>query len=447
MKITLIGGGGSRTPVLYHGLIGRQGPLGVHELVLHDRDEPALRRVSKVLMGIDESGGGVRHRTTTNLDDALEGAAFVLSAIRVGGFEARGLDESIPLEHGVVGQETVGPGGFALALRHVPALQSLASAMRTRCPQAWLINLTNPAGMVTQAVGPMLDGRVVGVCDSPLALGRRVAEVLGTDVRRLHLGYGGLNHLGWLSAVWDDGRDVLPALLESPEASRIEEVRLFGAGAIHASGGIPNEYVYFYKRADRAFGNIARGGSSRGQFLLAEQRALAADLEAAATPRDALEVYRRSLQVRTDTYMKVEAELARAGTDDVFASAGGYHEMALSVVEAIGRDRPAVLIVNTRNGGALDFLPPDDVVEVPAVVRRAGVFPLDATVPTADQSLVEQVKEYERATLAAIESRSVDAGVAALASNPLVPDARVAAAIMKDYLRKIPALATALGAA
>lgn len=442
MKLTLVGGGGSRTPVLYHGLVQRQEVLRVDELVLHDTDAAALGRIGRVLDGIDERGGPrVTHRATTDLDDALDGADFVLTAIRAGGFDARVLDETIPLEHGVIGQETVGPGGFALALRNVPALAAVAARMSARCPDAWLVNLSNPAGMATQALVPLLDGRVVGVCDSPLALGRGVAAVLGVDVSALHLEYAGLNHLGWLRGVWLGGRDVLPGLLESPEAKAIEEVRLFGADEVRAAGRIPNEYVYFYEHAAEAIANVREAGGPRGAFLLAEQRALAARLDAAASPAEALAVYEDSLRTRNDTYMSVEAGLQRDPSDDVFASAGGYHEMALSVVEAIACDSPAVLIVNTTNRGAVAGLADDDVVEVPAVVRGAGVFPLATRLDEPDRRLVEQVKAYERATLAAIEHRSVADARAALAAHPLVADRAVADAIVDGYLARIPGLA------
>ena len=442
MKLALIGGGGSRTPVLYHGLVERQDALRVSELVLHDTDAAALARIGRVLDGIDGRGDRrVPHRATTDLDDALDGAAFVLSAIRVGGFEGRVLDETIPLQHGVIGQETVGPGGFALALRNVPALAALAAAMAVRCPRAWLVNLSNPAGMVTQALAPLLDGRVVGVCDSPLALGRGVAAVLGLDVGALHLDYAGLNHLGWLRGVWHEGRDVLPVLLDSPDAKTVEEVRLFGVDEVRAAGRIPNEYVYFYEHAAEAVANVRASGGPRGAFLLAQHRDLAARLDAAADPAEALAVYEDSLRTRNDTYMSVEAGLERDPSDDVFASAGGYHEMALSVVAAIACDRPAVLIVNTPNRGAVAGLADDDVVEVPAVVRGAGVFPLASRIDDADRPLVEQVKAYERATLAAIERRSVTAARAALATHPLVPDRAVADAIVDGYLARIPGLA------
>lgn len=444
MKIALIGGGGSRTPVLYRGLVDRAGRLGVTRLSLHDVDAAALRRVTAVLGGMDaELGGGVAVTATTDLDEALDGADFVLSAVRSGGFDGRALDEQIALRHGIVGQETVGPGGFALALRNIPALSAVARRMRERCPEAWLVNLTNPAGIVTQALVPLLDGRVVGVCDSPIALGRGVAAALEVPYSRLHLRYGGLNHLGWLTEAWLDGRDVLPDLLASPESERIEEVRLLGDD-VRRDGAIPNEYLWFYEQPERARTNIERSGQPRGAFLRDEQRRLAEGLDASAGPGEALAVYRRSLQTRNDTYMTVEAHLDRDESADAFDSAGGYHEMALSVIEAIACDQPTVLVVNTPNRGALPFLADDDVVEVPAVVRAAGVFPLAADVPSSRRALVEQVKRYERDTIAAIAAGSRAGAVTALASHPLVASRETAAAIVGDYAAAMPQVAATL---
>jgi 6-phospho-beta-glucosidase len=445
ITIALIGGGGSRVPVLYEGLRDRADRLGHVSLRLHDVDARALSRVTKVLRGMDEASGQASDVTaTTDLDEALDGADFVLTAIRAGGFSSRRLDEAIPLRHGVLGQETVGPGGFALAARNVPALRRVAEVMRARCPDAWMINLTNPAGLVTQALVPLLGSRVIGVCDSPLSLGRQVAAVLGVDSTALHLEYGGLNHLGWLTGAWLDGADVLPAVLAGAGADAIEEVRLFGADAVRRLGAVPNEYVYFYEHTPRAIANIVAGDGSRGAYLFDQQRALAAAIDAAATPREALTAYLDSLKARQDTYMAVEAHIDRPPATDVLASAGGYHEMALSVVEAVVGDRSDVLIVNTPNRGALPFLADDDVVEVPAVVRAAGVFPLATRVPESKRALVAQVKAFERATLHALDRASVAAAGAALATHPVVPSLEVATRILRDYRGHIPAVAAAL---
>lgn len=445
MKLAVVGGGGSRTPLLYHGLQQRARDLPALEIVLHDTDAGRLQRVEKVLRGIDEeSNTRLTRTTTTDLDDALTGAVFVVTAIRAGGFEARLLDETIPLTHGIVGQETVGPGGFALAARNIPALVAIGRRMAKLCPDAWLINLSNPAGMATQALAPLLGGRVVGVCDSPLALGRGVAAALGVDVSELHLEYGGLNHLGWLTGAWLGGRDLLADLLSSPALTSVEEVRLVGRDAVADIGAIPNEYLYFYERTGAAVENIRQGGVPRGQFLNGQQRLLSERIDAAATPAEALDVYRRGLQVRSDTYMAIEAGIERTQTGDAFASAGGYHEVALSALEAIALDKPAVLIVNTTNRGALSFLADDDVVEVTSVVRRAGVFPLSARVPGARRELIKRVKDFERAALDALGRGSI-AAVDALACNPLVPSRELAAAIVDEYVGAMPAVASGLG--
>jgi 6-phospho-beta-glucosidase len=443
--LALMGGGGSRVPVFYDGLRDRADRLGPVTLRLYDIDAAALARTTKVLQGMDADGTSMVPVTaTTDLSEALDGADFVVTAIRVGGFAARRLDEAIPLAYGVLGQETVGPGGFSLAARNVPVLRHFADAMRTHCPDAWMINLSNPAGLVTQALVGLLGTRVVGVCDSPLALTRQVAAMReGRDPRAVHAEYGGLNHLGWLSAAWVDGEDVLPRVLAHPWATAIEEVGLFGVEEVRRLGAIPNEYVYFYEHTATAVANIT-GAESRGAFLAEQQRSAVAAVEAATTPRGALDAYLQSLTVRQETYLAVEADTGRVAVGDVLESAGGYQQVALSVVEAVARDRGDVLIVNTPNRGALPFLADDDVVEVPAVVRAAGVFPLASRVPAPKRGLVTQVKAFEHATLDALDRRSFAAAADALALHPVVPSADVAARILRDYCEHIPAVGAAL---
>ena len=438
MKLTVVGGGGSRTPLLYHGLLQRAAGLPDPAVVLYDTSARWLQRIRLVLDGIDEErGGGLPTSTTTDLHEALDGVDFVLTAIRVGGFDARHWDEAVPLRHGVVGQETVGPGGFGLALRNVPALRQIAGTVRHRCPDAWLINLTNPAGLATQGLRPLLGDRIVGVCDSPVALMRRVAHALDLPAGDLHFDYGGINHLGWLTGAWHRGRDLLPDLLAGDRAETVEEVRLVGVDRVRALRAIPNEYLYFYERGGDVVANVAANGS-RGAFLADRRRTLAQVLDGVSTPSQALAAYRADLKRRQDTYLTVESGMARTPTADVFSDAGGYHEMALSVVEAIACDTATIAVVNTRNRGALPFLPADAVVEVPAVVRAAGVFPLAADVPASQRTLVTQVKAFEDATLRAIDAGSRDAAGAALASHPLVPSRAVADAILAEYAAHVP---------
>src|SRR3954449_12880523 len=219
MKLTIVGGGGFRVPLVYGALLAKRERLPFDEVVLHDLDEGRMERMATVLHGLaQERGEELPFRATTDLDDAVEGADFVFSAIRVGRLEGRVVDESVPLSIGVLGQETTGPGGICFALRTIPAMVEIAEAVARRAPGAWLVNFTNPAGMVTEAVQQVMGERAVGICDSPSGLCRRVAAGLGRDPGELWFDYFGLNHLGWLKGVRDGRRELLGDLLDDEAA-------------------------------------------------------------------------------------------------------------------------------------------------------------------------------------------------------------------------------------
>ena len=200
MKLTIVGGGGFRVPLVYGALLEKAERLGLDEVVLHDidADAPRAHRLTCSTGSRPSTARGCRSATTTDLVDAVEGADFVFCAIRVGQLEGRVIDEDVPLGLGVLGQETTGPGGICFALRTIPVMVRLAETIAEHAPDAWLINFTNPAGMVTEAVQQVLGDRAVGICDSPSGLCRRVAAALGRDPEELWFDYFGLNHLGWL---------------------------------------------------------------------------------------------------------------------------------------------------------------------------------------------------------------------------------------------------------
>src|SRR3954454_6134875 len=182
MKIAILGGGGFRVPLVFGALLARAGRLGLEHVSLYDVDAARLAQITPVLQGLEqERGTRLAFAATTRLDDALDGADFVFCAIRVGKLEGRVVDERVPLEEGIVGQETTGPGGLCFALRTVPVMVELAEAVAERAPGAWFVNFTNPAGLVTEAIQDVLGGRAIGICDSPAALCRRVARALGRD--------------------------------------------------------------------------------------------------------------------------------------------------------------------------------------------------------------------------------------------------------------------------
>ncbi len=445
MKLAIVGGGGFRVPLIYGALLRRFSTLHFDEIVLHDVDEDRLRRIGGVLEGqAAEHAERLPFRTTTDLDAAVDGADFVFCAIRVGRLEGRVVDESVPLSHGVLGQETTGPGGICFALRTIPTMIAVAEAVARRAPGAWLINFTNPAGMVTEAVQQVLGDHAVGICDSPSGMCRRVAAALGRDPDDLWFDYFGLNHLGWLQGARDSSGDLLPDLLADDAAlATFEEGTLFGGEWLRTLGMIPNEYLYYFYYAADTIDAIRQSSSSRGAYLL-EQQARFYDGNGQAPP-EALSAWRVTRHERERTYM-AEARDA-AGVDGGHQNGGqegenaGYEAEAMAVVDAIANNTRATLICNTANRSALPFLDAGAVVEVPTVVGRAGPHPVAVgPVPDHAQALVQTIKAVERATIEAAITGSTSLAIKALALHPLVPSVNTAREIFEGYKSRLPEL-------
>src|SRR3712207_6712832 len=225
MKLSILGGGGFRVPFVHQALLHGAGVARVDEVVLHDTDPDRLTAITHVIDQLSaDTAEQPMLRATTSLDEAVDGSDFVFAAIRVGGVEARVRDERVALNLGVLGQETVGPGGIAYGLRTIPVMMDVAERIAQRAPSAYVMNFTNPAGMITEAMQTVLGDRVLGICDTPADMGRRVARAVGVDADRVQLDYVGLNHLGWMRRVIHDGQDVLPALLaDSDRLGDLEE--------------------------------------------------------------------------------------------------------------------------------------------------------------------------------------------------------------------------------
>lgn len=446
MKVTIVGGGGFRVPLVYTALLGLRDRLGIDELVLHDVEQARLDRIAPVLSGLAiEKGAQLPFRSTTDLTDAIQGADFVLCAIRVGQLEGRVVDESVPLGFGVLGQETTGPGGLCFALRTIPVMMELARTIRQHAPNAWLINFTNPAGMVTEAVQRELGDRAIGICDSPAGLLRRVARALDRDPQDLWFNYFGLNHLGWLQGVRDHERDLLPDLLGSDQRlSTFEEGRLFGGEWLRSLEMIPNEYLYYFYYAADTVNAIRESEDSRGTFLLRQQSAFYAEGE--QPPHAALDQWRQTRHDRERTYM-AEARSAAGDCHDHLHDAddnGGYEVEAMAVLEAIALNSQSVQILNTANRSALSFLDGSAVVEVPCVVGRTGPVPIAVgEVQPHARALVETMKDVERTTIDAALSGSRRQAIRALALHPLVPSVSTAREIFDGYCERLPGLAEA----
>lgn len=439
MKLTVLGGGGFRVPLVYHALLGETPTAGspITEVVLHDVSAARLAAIRAVLEQLALPGAPTV-RATTDLDDALAGARFVFSAIRVDGLEGRTVDERVALACGVLGQETTGPGGIAYGLRTVPVALRVAERVAALAPDAWVINFTNPAGMITEAMQRVLGGRVVGICDSPIGLARRAARALGLEAGELTVEYVGLNHLGWLRGLRVDGVDRLPQLLADDQALQgIEEARLVGLDWVRCIGALPNEYLYYYYCNREAVAAITAAPRTRGEYLREQQERFYVDT--AAEPSDALRRWSKVREERDASYMAESRGSEERDAADI--EIGGYQQVALELMAALSGGQARTMILNVRNGSAVPGLPAGAVVEVPCLVGPHGITPL-ATAPLdgAKLGLLQQVKAVEQDTIEAAVTGSERLALRAFAQHPLVDSVGVAQQLLDGYRARLPGL-------
>ena len=387
MKIAVIGGGSTYTPELIEGFAARADVLPVDELVLEDISEERLDIVGGLARRIlARTGHPARLVTTTSPDDAVDGAAAVLVQLRVGGQQARLMDETLPGEFGLIGQETTGAGGFAKALRTVPVVLDIASVVTKRAaPGAWIVDFTNPVGIVTRAL--LDDGhRALGLCNVAIGLQRRLASRLGVEPERVRLDHAGLNHLSWVRRVLVDGVDRLPELLADPidVGSPAELMRTLGA--------IPSYYLRYYYSTNEV---LREGGARRAeQVMEIEQQLLAMYADPALDRKPAL------LDERGGAY---------------------YSEAAAALVTSLLTGDGALHYVDLGNSGTITGLPDEAVVEVLATVDRSGAH-AEPVAPLAPEllGLVQAVTAYEVLTIEAARSGDRSTALRALVAHPLV---------------------------
>lgn len=412
-KVAFIGGGGVRTPLVVFGIQQSAGITGVEELVLFDPDHDRARIMTQLGRAIvAEEGGSLKVRSATSIEDAIEGASFVMNSIRVGGIAARTDDERTSIRHGFPGQETTGPGGVAMALRTVRIAIEQARVVERLAPSAWLINFTNPAGLITQAIRHHTGTRVVGICDTPTEMLHRIQTALGATAEEVRCDYVGLNHLGWIRRIQLRGEDVTARCLADDEfLDQLYSAPLFDHDLIRTLGLIPTEYLFFYYSRRRALENQRRSGSTRGAEIAALNSTLLETLHqniASGDQAEAIKAYVKYLNTRSGSYMKLEGNDCASPNvpstleEDPFRAATGYHRIALDVMEALTGARPARLIVNTVNAGAIPDLDPAAIVEVSSMISEDSITPEPcAPLPKSVRGLVMSVKAYEEAAIAA----------------------------------------------
>ncbi|WP_405011254.1 6-phospho-beta-glucosidase [Kitasatospora sp. NBC_01539] len=402
LKLAIVGGGSTYTPELIDGFARLRDTLPVGELVLIDPAADRLELIAGLARRIfARQGHGAVVTTTTDVAAGVDGADAVLLQLRVGGQAARNEDETWPLECGCVGQETTGAGGLAKALRTVPVVLDIAEQVRRANPAAWIVDFTNPVGIVTRAL-QTAGHRAVGLCNVAIGFQRKFAAHLGVAPELVRLDHVGLNHLTWERGVTlldspgaATGREVLPELLAGHGEEIAADLHL-PVGVVRRLGVVPSYYLRYFYQHDVVVQELKEKGSRAA--------------EVAAIERQLLEMY-------ADPALDTKPEL--------LGKRGGafYSEAAVQLIAALlGTDgNTGVQVVNTRNDGILPFLPDDAVIEVPAEVDAAGVRPLpQRPVEPLYAGLIANVTAYEHLALDAALRGGRDRVFDALLAHPLI---------------------------
>lgn len=415
LKIAVIGAGSTYTPELIDGFIKRLRELPFTEIFLMDLDPVKLEIVGGLAGRMLRAAGHPASLALTGeLEEAVRGADFVICQIRVGRLEARIKDERIPLRHDLIGQETTGAGGFMKALRSIPALRRIAAAMERLAPEAWLINFTNPAGLITEMLLNHCRVRAIGLCNGPIHMLEDALQRTPENWRAAtEIEYVGLNHLSWVTRISHQGRDLLRdqlsgsfQLFRPANQPKIE----FAPELLREVGAIPCSYLSYYYHRDQSLAHLKAAPQTRGELC----REIEAEL---------LELYRQPGLVEKPAVLE-----KRGGSK--------YSEVAVSLISAIHNDKNERHVVNVQNRGALPFMGDDDVVEVQCLVNRQGATPLP--LPRFDNQhiigMMQTLKSYEKLAVRAGLSGDRHLALQALLNHPLVGDYHRAKAVLGELL-------------
>jgi 6-phospho-beta-glucosidase len=409
MKLAVVGGGSTYTPELVDGFARLRDQLPISELVLLDPDTGRLSLVGGMAERMFRRQGHPGRVTVTgDLDEAVDGAAAVLLQLRVGGQAARNVDETFPLAFCCVGQETTGAGGLAKALRTVPVVLDIADRVSKLAPDAWIVDFTNPVGIVTRA---LLEAghKAIGLCNVAIGFQRRFARFAGVAPERVRLDHVGLNHLSWERAAYVDDADILPDLLSRHGQEIADDVGL-PVTLVRRLGVVPSYYLRYFYAHDTVVAE-QRGGGSRAQAVA--------------------EIERRLLELYADPAVDTKPELLE--------QRGGafYSEAAVQLLASLVQDTGDTQVVNIRNDGTLPFLADSAVIEVSARVGAGGATALPvAPVEPLFAGLVAHVTAYEELALEAARKGGIDRVTDALLAHPLVGQADLADRLARELVAR-----------
>jgi len=399
LKIGVVGAGSTYTPELIDGFIKRQKEMAVKEFALMDINEERLKIVGGLIQRMCAQFTHPPEVTlTTNLDKTVIGADYVVTQFRVGGLAARAKDEKIPLGYDIIGQETTGPGGFAKALRTIPEALKVAKSIELHAPKAWLVNFTNPSGIVTEAISKYSSVKVVGLCNAPITHRNRIAEVMGVAPEEIYLDSFGLNHLGWIRGIAINGEDktqeLFKKIIDSPRIEYMLGYK-YNRKYIKALNLLPTGYLQYYYYNREVLKKLQSLEKTRAQIIM--------------------DIDKELLLQYSDPNLKVKP----VGIE----KRGGawYSEAAVALINSIENNKMEIHIVNVRNDGAIAGIDEDAIVEVPVVVGSAILKPLVVgKIPDSVAGLIKHVKAYESLTVKAGAEGLKDVAFTALVNHPFI---------------------------
>ncbi len=445
MKIALVGAGSLRTPSLVSLFYDHKKELGLDTIALFDTNQQRVAVSKKLTKAILPESPGLKLPVCSTIAEALSGADFVITSIRVGMQDARARDERIALQHGVIGQETTGAGGFSYALRTVPVMVEYAEQIEKRCPTAWLINFTNPSSIVTQAICTVRTRRTVGICDHPQAMRERIATVLGLPTDSLSVSYGGLNHLGWITSVRHNGKELLSDLLSNAEKRKnLSRYFLYDDELLEFLGVVPNEYLRYFYYPSRELRKLLELDETRGDFLSRIDNEFYRETE--RLPNEARESLAQSLcrymDKRAEHYISPDSPHDAGSTPvdvrfKIREHGYSYGAVALDIMSALVSGVEREVIVNQQVGDRFPGLAPDDVAELTCRVGGDGIEVLPAPeLPREALALVQTIKAYERLVVEAALKGSRQMAIRALMHHPLVASFELARDLVDSYLHE-----------
>ncbi len=447
MKLTIIGGGSVRTPRIIPALVRRAASLHLQEVWLMDIDSSKLALIGGLCQAWSEQlGAPFRVVLSTDARESLQGASHIITSIRPGFEQGRAVDERIAFKHGVLGQETTGAAGFAMAMRSLPAILEYCRLADQVAPGAWVYNFTNPAGLVAQGLHDAGIQRVIGICDSANGAQHATSRFLGVPLAQVRHEVYGLNHLSWTRSVRvaqepgdPNGEEVLPGLLADDQFIASTHMAMFDPVVVRSLKMFLNEYLHYYYHRDEALAVLLAKPETRGEQVMRLTRDLLAQLQAvdaAHHPEEGLRIWQDIMGQRSATYMAHARHNApRPKLEPVEGDEEGYASVALGCVEAIATGVSHFSGLNVPNQGAITGMEPDDVVEVSCTIDADGPHALPVgDVPEGPYLLMRDVKHYERLASQAILQRSRDLAIESLAAHPLIGSYPLAEALVTDFL-------------